>query len=538
MGRRGGGGVGFVAGVFLLVSWTTFTSAAFNVTLMLNAHPHYSDFNQLLSSTGVADEINSRTSLTVLVPSNTILAPFLTANPNSDSGEIADVLRYHVLLQYWDISQLKAIPQDKPTEVTTLLQTTGRTAGNDGVVDLTYDATTIGVGLPVEGAPPNASITTSISSMPYNISILAVDTTLIPPGWGTRKDESANITAALEGAVNYKTFIDLLTSTGVDAEYASKQTGAGITVLAPTDAAFAALPPGALAALTPDQAKQVLRYHAIGQYYPLGTLSTLNKVEPTLASVTGGPGTYVIDVTSKATGLVTLSTGASNATIGSTIYDTTPTSVFSINSVLLPPEIFALAPAAAPSPLSPALAPAPALSPVPAPAIGSPVPAPAPGTVPAPASSPSSSPAPAPGPEALVPAPAFAGPPAPPTAPEAGDLAPAPSEDLSPDGNDGSVTLVSRVTLGWLHLEGGMASLPEVIHWAISAPAEKRLFNVWFLAIAWRCLWAERCTLKYESKMNAVNLEKVTYLFLEDLHARRNRIRPEAVRFCAQYLKD
>ncbi|KAL2608468.1 hypothetical protein R1flu_027041 [Riccia fluitans] len=456
MGRIGGGGRGLAVAVFLLLSWTARTTASFNVTLLLNAHPRYSQFNQLLSSTGVAAEINARTSLTVLVPSNMILAPFLSENPNSDSGEIADVLRYHVMLQYWDIAELKQIPQDAPTEVTTLLQTTGRIVGNEGTVDLTYDGTTIGIGLPVEGASPNASITTSVNALPYNISILAIDATLVPPGWGTRNAESANITAALEAAVNYKAFVQLLLSTGIDVEFASKQTGSGITIFAPTDAAFAALPPGALAALTPDQVKQVLRFHAVGQYYPLGTLSTLNKAEPTLASITGGPGTYVLDVTSKVTGVVTLSSGASNATVGSTVYDTTPTAIFAVNGVLLPPEIFAMAPtpAAAPVPLSPGPAPGP-LTPVPAPAPGTPAPAPAPETpVPAPSPAPESGPAPAPGPEAPVPAPAFSSPPAP---PEESTLAPAPSEDYSPSG--AVATALSRVTLAAVLFLSGLLLL-------------------------------------------------------------------------------
>ncbi|BBN18517.1 hypothetical protein MPTK1_8g03130 [Marchantia polymorpha subsp. ruderalis] len=462
MGRTRAGSVVAV----LLLSWMAVASA-FNITLMLNARPSLSAMNQLLTSSGVAAEINSRTSLTLCAVSNPVLQAFVATVPNVDSGEVADLLRYHVFLQYLDIPELKQIVPGSPSTVTTLLQTTGRTAGNDGSVNIYYDGTAIQVGLPDITAPPNATILSSIASIPYNISIVQCDKVLVPPGFGTRATDNANITAALEAGLNYNTFIQLIQSTGIDAEFAAKQTGTGITIFAPTDAAFAALPAGALAALTPDQAKQVLRAHAIVTYYPLGTLSTMNKPnEPTLATTTGGPGTYTVNVSTSTTGGVTLSTSVSSSRIGATLFDTNPTAIFSIDNVILPAEIFATAPvpspAVAPAPLTPGLAPAP-LSPVPAPAPGTPVPAPAPAPltpVPAPVPTPSSTPAPAPAPmtptPAPVPAPDMASPPAP---PEEIPIAETPAETPADTPSSASSIDMSRVVLAAVTLFSGLMLL-------------------------------------------------------------------------------
>ncbi|CAI8613033.1 unnamed protein product [Vicia faba] len=91
---------------------------------------------------------------------------------------------------------------------------------------------------------------------------------------------------------------------------------------------------------------------------------------------------------------VTLHTGVDSSRIADTILDATPLSIYSVDSVLLPPELFAKSPSPAPAPEpadAPSLAPASAPSPV------ADTPSPLPASPPAPVGdSPSDSPAGAP----------------------------------------------------------------------------------------------------------------------------------------------
>ncbi|KAL2609845.1 hypothetical protein R1flu_028418 [Riccia fluitans] len=82
------------------------TTSTFNVTTLLDGFPDFSALNQLLTSTKVADEINSRQSLTILAVTNGVLSAFQGSNPNTD---LSDVLRYHVLLQFFDLDELQIL---------------------------------------------------------------------------------------------------------------------------------------------------------------------------------------------------------------------------------------------------------------------------------------------------------------------------------------------------------------------------------------------------------------------------------------------
>lgn len=91
---------------------------------------------------------------------------------------------------------------------------------------------------------------------------------------------------------------------------------------------------------------------------------------------------------------VTLHTGVDSSRIADTILDSTPLSIYSVDSVLLPPELFAKSPSPAPAP-EPAGAPSPTPASAPSPVADAPTPLPA--SPPAPAGeSPSDSPADAP----------------------------------------------------------------------------------------------------------------------------------------------
>jgi uncharacterized surface protein with fasciclin (FAS1) repeats len=110
-------------------------AAGQNVTEVLSHHPNYSTLMRMLVATGVAAEINIRSSLTLLCPDNAILDPVVAQNANSSLQQLGDVLRYHVLLQYLDMTELKNMNNGSGL-VTTLYQTTGRAQGTDGFVNV------------------------------------------------------------------------------------------------------------------------------------------------------------------------------------------------------------------------------------------------------------------------------------------------------------------------------------------------------------------------------------------------------------------
>ncbi|CAM6091969.1 unnamed protein product [Calypogeia fissa] len=417
-----------LVGSLMLLSLVATSTEALNVTQDVSAYPDYSQMTALLSSTGVNGEIDSRNSLTLLVVTNAVLSAFISANPNVDQAQLGDLLRYHCLLQYLDIPELDKISVGNPTTVTTLYQTTGRAPMNSGSVNIYNNGTNILVGQANVATTPTTMIVTNLTQRPYNVSYLEVDSVLVPPGFGAAPT-TANLTAILEAGKTYNTFLNLLQSTGTDSVFFTRENGAGICIFAPDDASFSLLPPGSLNSLTPAQAKTTLEYHALTAYYTLGALTGLdNEMTPTVATLNTSPGQYLLSITSLANAPF-INSGVSNTTIASTLYDSPPTVVFGVSSVLLPEVIFAAAPAPAPA-LVPALAPSPTNASVPVPAPGplsltpalSPTPVPAPLSTPTPAPSPlSPSPTPAPTPVSAVPAPVpvalSPGPPAPPTSP-------------------------------------------------------------------------------------------------------------------------
>ncbi|KAL2609842.1 hypothetical protein R1flu_028415 [Riccia fluitans] len=166
------------------------TTPTFNVTTLLEGFPDFSVFNQLLTSTRVADEINSRRSITILALKNAVLSGF-----QAGTLDVSDVLRYHVLLQFFDIDQLKALDMVTPTNATTLLQTTGKMEGKAGELFVYNTPSAVLFGPTVVGFTSNATLITNITRVDYDISIVEIDHVLIPGGFATVAPASEPATA-------------------------------------------------------------------------------------------------------------------------------------------------------------------------------------------------------------------------------------------------------------------------------------------------------------------------------------------------------
>ncbi|KAJ7538722.1 hypothetical protein O6H91_07G076800 [Diphasiastrum complanatum] len=369
----------------LLLYVVAVTATSPNITVVLEQTPGLSTFNKLLSLTSVALDINGRSSLTILTVDDSVLDPVVKKlGSNTPVGLIGDILRYHILLQYLDISEMRTIANATGFLVTTLYQTTGRAAGMDGFLNMINKDGQIAFGLPVPGAPPNATLVKSVAKFPYNISIVQIDHVLIPLAVGNGGPDQVDMISILNKASKFNILVTLLKNTGIGAALVSNETGSGITILAPTDDAFNTLPNGDLAMLNDSQKASLLQYHVLSSYYTLGSLQTVpNPAITTLAS--GNNGKYTVSISS-VNGIAVIDTTVDKANISNTLYDQPPVSIFEIDRVLLPPEIF---PASSPSQLAPALAPTPASSSpspfsVPAPLAASPAPELVPASVPSP----------------------------------------------------------------------------------------------------------------------------------------------------------
>ncbi|KAF8703840.1 hypothetical protein HU200_031936 [Digitaria exilis] len=325
-------------------------AVAVNVTAVLSAFPDLADFTRLLASTPVLAELAGRSSLTLLAVPNRNLPQSPLAFAAASGADLADVLRYHVLLEYLSPADLRRLPASGKL-VTTLFQTTGRAPADLGAVNVTTasasGATTLAVvRSPAPSPGSNATVLGAITAVPYNLSVLAVSGLIVPSGFDLAASESrpppaVNITRVLADARAFNVAASMLEASGVAGEFEADERGAGITVFAPTDDAFAGLPAGdRLQSLPAERKAVVLRFHVLHSYYPLGSLeSIVNPVQPTLATEFSNAGRFTLNIT-RSNGSVAIDTGVVQATITRTVFDQNPVAVFAVSKVLLPKEMF------------------------------------------------------------------------------------------------------------------------------------------------------------------------------------------------------
>ncbi|XP_068635876.1 fasciclin-like arabinogalactan protein 8 [Aristolochia californica] len=379
---------------FLLLSLLAGAARAHNITEILSQFPDYSQYSSYLTQTKLDDEINSRQTITCLVLNNAAMSAVAAKQP---LAVVKNILSLLVLLDYYNTQKLHAISKGT-TLSTTLYQTTGKADGNLGFVNITdLKGGKVGFGSAAPGSKLDASYTKSVKQIPYNISVLEITAPIMAPGITTAPSSDVNVTALLEKA-GCKTFAALIVSSGVLKIY-QNVISKGLTIFAPSDEAFKAAGVPDLSKLSSAEVVQLLEYHALPQYAPVGTLKTATGPIATLAS--NGAGKYDLKTTT-AGDSVTLHSGLSSSRVSSTVVDSTPFAIFTVDNILLPAELFGVAPGSAPAP-APANEPAASPSPIPlAPLSTTPATAPSPSEPLSPPAPPMSSPtgAPASGPSA------------------------------------------------------------------------------------------------------------------------------------------
>ncbi|TVU13432.1 hypothetical protein EJB05_40488, partial [Eragrostis curvula] len=171
------------AAVLLLLTLSTSATASkvkFNVTEMLREFPEFSTFNNLLSQTKLADEINQRQTITVLVVDNGA-AGAITSLPADTQKK---VLAAQVILDYYDPVKLDGI-KDKAAQLTTLFQASGGATGQSGFLNYKEGADDqMAFGSAEPGAPLASKLVKVVASRPYNISVMQISAPIVPPSIG------------------------------------------------------------------------------------------------------------------------------------------------------------------------------------------------------------------------------------------------------------------------------------------------------------------------------------------------------------------
>ncbi|KAH7277191.1 hypothetical protein KP509_39G038300 [Ceratopteris richardii] len=175
-----------------------------------------------------------------------------------------------------------------------------------------------------------------------------------------------NVTQVLAQAGDYSVFVGMMMETKSDEVFQrnANATQTGIAIFAPTDEAFQDKSTSRLLrGLTVQQKTSLVEYHALNSWVSLGDLQLANQNQTTtVATYNNGGGRYQLNLTANH-GNVQIISGWTTANLTSTLYSQKPVSIFGINEVLLPDDIFGLpSPAPAPSPLSGAPVPSPSVA--------------------------------------------------------------------------------------------------------------------------------------------------------------------------------
>ncbi|PON46033.1 FAS1 domain containing protein [Parasponia andersonii] len=330
----------FVSFLLFLAS----TSHAHNITKILAQHPEFSTFNQYLTRTHLAADINRRLTITVLAIDNAAMSSLLSKGYSTYT--IRNILSLHILVDYFGAKKLHQISKGS-TLTSSVFQASGAAPGTSGYVNITdLKGGKVGFGVENNDGHLNARFVKSIKEIPYNISVLQISQVLssAEAEAPTPGPSELNVTTILSKQ-GCKSFADLLIATGADATYQSN-IESGLTVFCPTDGVIKGFLPR-YKNLTAPQKTSLLLYHGIPVYQSLQMLKQNNGVVNTLATDRANKYDFTVQTDGED---LTLETKVVTSKVTGTLIDQEPLAVYKLNKVLLPSELFK--PTEAPSPKS------------------------------------------------------------------------------------------------------------------------------------------------------------------------------------------
>ncbi|KAG0552996.1 hypothetical protein BDA96_01G557000 [Sorghum bicolor] len=309
-----------------------------NITAILQGYKEYKLYNQYLSETKVCDEINSRqsTSMTILVLSNDAMTT-LAKDAGDSLPAIKNALRLHSVLDYYDRKKVKKYGDESAA---TLYQATGdaaETTGNVKVVD--QEDKNYGFSAATAGARI-CTVTKEVETHPFKFAILEVTAPIEFDGLFD-VPSTANLTRLLERA-GCKVFASLAASTGVLKSYEDAM-DKGLTLFAVNDDAFSAKDVPDVKTMSKANLTKLLQLHALPSY---NTKTSLKSVKGPLRTLAPKDDVKVVAKGDD----VSLDTGKTRSRVASTVVDSVPFCLLTMDSLLVPPELYVGAPEAAPAP--------------------------------------------------------------------------------------------------------------------------------------------------------------------------------------------
>ncbi|KAG8072207.1 hypothetical protein GUJ93_ZPchr0006g40659 [Zizania palustris] len=308
-----------------------------NITAILAEHRDLAEFSRQLTVTGLVDNINGRNTITVLAVDDAHMAPLKARGLPRDS--LRNVLSLHVLVDYYDDAKLHRLPGGSAV-VSTLFQASGDAPGSEGMVKIAErrGGRVTFVPQDVDDAGATVFYVKSVHEAPYNISVLQVSAVISSPA-----SEAPSKTEPTPNATDVMSkrgcgrFAALVAATADASATYEKSIAGGLTVFCPTDKAVQAFMP-AFKDLSPDGRLALVLYHGVPRHYSLSALKWNNGGMNTLAM--DGANGYSLIVRDVGDTVTLLSAAPKPATVTGTLTDGDTVSVYVIDAVLQPRELF------------------------------------------------------------------------------------------------------------------------------------------------------------------------------------------------------
>ncbi|XP_008228867.1 PREDICTED: mucin-17-like [Prunus mume] len=253
------------------------SSSTFNITKFLNNYPEFNQFNTYLTETQVCDQINARSTVTVLVVNNTAMSSLV-----GKSTEIKKkVLSLHVVMDYYTSQSFHNLPSSQTTQLTTLLQSSFQSIGFQGLLNATHGDT---VSILSAVGSDKVEVVKDIFTEDSKISVVQISNLIVPsdstsspspsPSPSPSSSSSAfNITQILNKYPEFSIFNDYLTRTQVSNQINERRT---LTILVANNEAMSSLVGQPM-----DVIRKVLSLQVVLDYYNVQKFHNLPVSKPT-----------------------------------------------------------------------------------------------------------------------------------------------------------------------------------------------------------------------------------------------------------------
>ncbi|PWZ13922.1 Fasciclin-like arabinogalactan protein 2 [Zea mays] len=334
-----------VAAAVMALAPAPVAATKYNITKILAPYKEYSKFNDMLSKTRLAYDINRRQTITVLAVDNSAMS----ALDHYSLQTIRHILELHVLVDYYGDKKLKKLAHGS-TASSSMFQATGSASGMSGYVNITRKDGK--VSFMTEDADDTAKpsrYVKSVKEFPYDIAVLQVSSIISSAEAEAPVPPPAPVDLVELLSKRYcKSFASLLSANAEVFRAVNETKDNGLTLFCPVDSAVAAFA-ATYKNLTAKAKAAILLYHAVPDYFSLQLLKSNNGMVTTLATASDKKMDYSYDVKNKGE-TVTLQTRVVTSSVTATVGDMEPLAVYAVNKFLQPKELFKVVEAPAPAP--------------------------------------------------------------------------------------------------------------------------------------------------------------------------------------------